>query len=317
MRPTRHSFLDTADLDAFDARTAALEDPRPHPTEAALSQLGAAIMSETLDLVLGTALEDHVRTVCEALLGGLHTGVQRLDREADRARDVLAGRLRDFDGTEVADVDLQAARQAAEAADVAAMGLAYVRDAAAEAYGAATGEAWSPWRTGGRPLRTTAAEIEAREALRAVRERRLSACAPDGPVVALRGAPSAVAEADGMRLFDALNWARGQWPGMALATTGAAGPERLARSWAGQKGVRLIVARPDFARHGRAAPFRANDELMALEPVCVLALTAPVGGGEAAGRPFGPALGLLQQARARGVRAIRIGRRPGAPEAAG
>jgi hypothetical protein len=32
MRPLP-SFFNTADFDVFDARTAALQDPRPHPTE--------------------------------------------------------------------------------------------------------------------------------------------------------------------------------------------------------------------------------------------------------------------------------------------
>lgn len=308
MSAHRHSYLETTALDAFDARTAALEDPRPHPTEPALVQLGRAVMSEVLDLVLDTALEDHVALLCEGLLGGLHTGLLRVERAADRARDELARLLRDFDGSEVADTDLQAARRTAEAADVAAEGWALVRDAAAEAYGSATGETWSPWRASARPVRTTAAQLDAREALRAMRERRVSAAAPGGPVVILRGAPGATAPEDGMRIFDALNWARGEWPDMVLATTGAPGAERLATSWARQKGVRLVLARPDFQRHGRAAPFRANDDLLALEPACLLALPASLSGAEP--RAFGPALNLLQQARARGVRCVRIARKP-------
>lgn len=311
MRAHPHSFLPTTDLDAFDARTCALEDPRPHPTQAALAQLGAAILSETLDLVLGTALEDYAATICETLLGGLHAGVLRLDREADRERDELARLLRDFDGSEVADNDLQAARRRAEAADVAAAALAFARDAGAEAYATATGEVWSPWRGGARPVRATAAVIEAREALRAVRERRQADCHPQGPVVAFRGAPGADSAEDAGRVFDALNWARAEWPDMALATTGAPGAERFAKTWARQKGVRLILARPDFDRHGRAAPFRANDELLALEPVCVLALSASLAaGGAEPRRPFGPALNLVQLAQERGVRCVRIaGRR--------
>lgn len=311
MSAHRRTYLETTALDAFDARTAALEDPRPHPTEPALAQLGRAVMSEVLDILLGTALEDHAAALCEGLLGGLHTGLLRIERSADRARDELARLLRDFDGSEVADTDLQAARCAAESADVAAEGWAYVRDAAAEAYGAATGEAWTPWRAGARPVRTTAAQLDAREALRAMRERRLSAATPGGPVVVLRGAPGATASEDGMRIFDALNWARDEWPDMVLATTGAPGAERLATSWARQKGVGLVLARPDFQRHGRAAPFRANDDLLALEPLCLLALPATL--ADPRSRAFGPVLNLLQQARVRGVRCVRIGRKPAPP----
>jgi hypothetical protein len=312
--PTRPDALQLAAataLDTFDARTTALGDPRPHPPEAALVQLGEALMTELLDLVLGGALEDHAEVICEALLSGLHVGVQRLDREAERARDRLGELLRGFDGGEVADTEIQAVRDEAERADVAATALAFARDAAARTYGAATGEAWSPWRSGGRPVRLSAAVIEAREAIRAARARRQAAADPGGPVVAFRGAPAADTALDAMRIFDALNWARGAWPDMALALTGAPGAERLARSWARQKGVRLVLARPDFERHGRAAPFRANDELLALEPVCVLLLSRSLS-AERPGRPFGPVLSLAEAARGQGLRCLRIGPSRGA-----
>jgi hypothetical protein len=55
MRP-HTSFFNTAEMDAFDARTAALQDPRPHPTEPQLVQLGHALMTEIVDVVLGGAL---------------------------------------------------------------------------------------------------------------------------------------------------------------------------------------------------------------------------------------------------------------------
>jgi hypothetical protein len=43
-----------------------------------------------------------------------------------------------------------------------------------------------------------------------------------------------------------LNWAHAQWPDMALATSGAKGGEKLAIKWAKQKGVTLVLAKPDF-----------------------------------------------------------------------
>jgi hypothetical protein len=303
---TAAPFLDTADLDAFDALTAALGDPRPHPTEAALSQLGQGLMTELLDLLLGSALEDHVVVISEALIGGLHGGAQRLERAADRARDALARGLRDFDASEVADHDLQQARAETDAADAAVRAMEIVRDAAAEAYAAATGESWSPWRGGVRPSGATAGQVDAAHALRARQARRLAEADAGGQVVAFRGAPAAATPEDAMRIFDALNWAQAEWPQMSLALTGAPGAERIARRWASQKHVRLILARPDFERHGRGAPFRANDTLMALEPVCVLALSMSVAGVGGAGRPFGPVLNLAQQAHAAGVRCVRI-----------
>lgn len=94
---------------------------------------------------------------------------------------------------------------------------------------------------------------------------------------------------------------------MALATTGAKGAERLAIRWAQKKNVTLVLARADFDRHGKAAPFRANDELMALEPVCCLTLAQLLDAGRASRtHPFGPALNLAQEAVARGVQHLAI-----------
>ncbi|TAJ71804.1 MAG: DUF2493 domain-containing protein [Phenylobacterium sp.] len=306
MRP-HPTFLNTADLDGFDARTAALQDPRPHPTEPQLVQLGRALLGEALDMLLGGALEDHVVPICETLIGGLHAGVQRLERDADREREQLADRLRTFDGSEVADVDLQEAKARADALDVAAAAMGFVRDAAAEAYAVATGEVWSPWRGSVRGG-ISAAQLDAQAALRAIEDRKRAVAHPGDEVVAFRASPRSDAPEDAGRIFDALNWARTEYPGMSLALTGAKGGERLAKRWAQQKGVRLVLARPDFERFGRAAPFRANDQLMALQPVCVLVLPESLGrAAEAGAPPFGPAMNLAEQARRRGVRCVRIG----------
>ena len=306
MRP-HPPFFNTADLDAFDARTAALEDPRPHPTEPQLAQLGTALMTELLDVLMDTAFEGHLSTICETFIGGLHAGAQRLERDADRRRDALAEQLRDFDGSEVADVELQDAKQQAAATDVAVRAVEIVRDAAATAYATATGEVWSPWRGSTRPGQATAAQIDAETALRARAARQTADTDAGDFVVAFRASPRGDAAEDARRIFDALNWAKAEWPGMSLALTGARGGERLAKRWAQQKGVRIVLARPNFERHGRAAPFRANEALMQLDPVCVLTLAHSLNAERADARgAFGPALNLAQRAQAAGVQALRI-----------
>jgi len=300
-----HAFS-TSDT-AFDVQAAALEDPRPHPTEAALVQLGHAVMTELLDLVGDTALEDVQTILAESLIGAFHSAAGRIERDADRARDRMRSLERDFDGSEMADTELQDATRVARSADVAQAACELIRDAAAEVLTTATGEVWTPWRGSRRGTRLTAAQLEAKQALRSIERRRSSEADPGGPVVAFRGAPFADSQADANRIFDALNWARSQWPDMALATTGARGAERLAIRWAQQKGVTLVLARADFDRHQKAAPFRANDELMALEPTCCLTLAQSLDEARAAGsHPFGPALNLAQQATARGVQHLAI-----------
>lgn len=292
---------------AFDVQAAALDDPRPHPTEAALTQLGHAIMTELLDLTGETALQDVQAVLAESLIGAFHSAAGRIEREADRARDRMRMLERDCDGSEMADGELQEATQQARAADVAQAAAELIRDAAADAYTTITGEVWTAWRGSRRGSRLTAAQLEAKQAIRSAERRKAAAADPRGPVVAFRGAPFADTAEDARRIFDALNWAMSQWPDMALATTGAKGAEKLAIRWAQQKGVTLVLARPDFERHGKAAPFRANDELVALEPICSLTLAQSLDPERAErSHPFGPALNLAEQAQAHGVRHVAI-----------
>lgn len=298
-------------LTAFEAQALLLEDPRAYPQEDALHQVGHAVMNEVLDLITDTALEDFTGLICEALIGAFHSAVGRIERDADKARDALNGLVRDFDGSEILDVEIQDATRKARAADVAVLALEIVRDASAANYTISTGEVWSPWKGSVRASRTTAAQIEARDALRASRASKHAAAYPGSTIVAFRAAPQADTAEDANRIFDALNWARAQWPDMALATSGAKGGEKLAIKWAKQKGVTLVLAKADFDRNGRAAPFRANDELLELDPVCVLTLANSLNlerGG--ALQPFGPALNLGQKASEKGIRHQAIRARP-------
>lgn len=304
-----HAF-NSADT-AFDVMAAGLEDARPHPTETALVQLGHAMMTELLDVVGETALEDVQAILAESLIGAFHSAAGRIEREADRARDRMRVLERDFDGSELADTELQEATLKARSADVAQMAAELVRDAASEMYTTVTGEVWTAWRGSRRGTHLTAAQLEAKQALRGIEARRRAEQDPGGPIVAFRAAPTADTAADANRIFDALNWAKSQWPDMALATTGAKGAEKLAIRWARQKGVKLVLARADFERHGKAAPFRANDALLALQPACCLTLCKSLDPQRAGGEtPFGPALNLAQQAAAQGLRHMAIRHRP-------
>jgi hypothetical protein len=297
------SPLSSDRLTAYEAQTLQLEDIRTHPPEAALHQLGHSLMTELMDVVGETALEDFHILISEALIGAFHSAAQRIERDADKARDQLAGLVRDFDGSEVLDTEIQDATRKACAADVATLAMEIVRDAAAAAYTTTTGEVWSPWKGSVKASRTTAAQIEARDALRSAKARKHAATDPGAIIVAFRAAPQADTAEDAGRIFDALNWAKDQWPDMALATSGAKGAEKLAIKWAKQKGVTLVLAKADFDRHGRAAPFRANDEMLALDPVCVLTLANSINPERASDlKPFGPALNLAQKAAGRGLR---------------
>ncbi len=284
----------------------AATDDRRYPEDEALAHTGCAIMTELLDVMLDTPLEDHLM-IAEGILGGLHTAAQRIEREADRARDDMNRGMRDFDGSEVADTELQEATRKARACDASLEAVEKIRDAAAAAYTVSTGEVWSPWKGYIRQTPTTAALIDAKDAIRSNKAARHAATTPGAVIVAFRASPQAVSALDATRIFDALNWAKETYPTMALVTTGLKGAEKIAMRWAQQKRVTIVLAKADFNRHGRAAPFRANDEMMALDPVHVLTLagTLEAAGGEPQ-TPFGPALNLAQEAARKGVPHIAV-----------
>ena len=301
------SHLLFGDLSQFEALCAAVQDDRPHPEQAQLEQLGAALMTETLDVIADTALEDYASPIAEGLIGAFHSIILRLQRDWDRAASEVKRLTRDFDGSEIADVELQEATRKAHAAEAAIRAMEMIRDQANDTYATHTGEVWSPWRGSTRRTASTAAQIDAREALRAKTARAHATVDPGAQVVAFRGSPFANTDVDAGRIYDALNWARSRWPDMKLATTGCKGAEKLAMSWARDHHVDHIGVRFDTPTHKKAAPFRANDELLALEPVIVLTLAGSLHEGRsAASQPFGPALNAGQKAEEQGIRHLPV-----------
>ena len=49
---------------------------------------------------------------------------------------------------------------------------------------------------------------------------------------------------------------------MVLVHGGGPGAEKIAARWAESRGVHQVVCKPDWTAHGRAAPFRRNDQLL-------------------------------------------------------
>ncbi len=301
------SLLLVGDLSPFEALCAAAQDYRPHPEQAQLEQLGLALMTEVLDVIGDTALEDYQTPIAEGLIGAFHSIAGRLQREFDRAADDVKRLSRDFDGSEIADVELQEATAKAHAVEAAIRAVEMIRDQARETYTLHTGEIWTPWRGSARRTASTAAQIDAREALRAKQARTHAATDPGAHVVAFRGAPMANTAEDANRVYDALNWALAQWPDMKLTTTNCAGPERLAIGWANGKHVDHVLTPFDKAKHAKAAPFRANDAMIALEPVIVFTLARSLNLERAAQtQTFGAVLDVGQKAEARGIRHLPI-----------
>jgi len=81
-----------------------------------------------------------------------------------------------------------------------------------------------------------------------------------GALVAVAGGKTV---ADPGAVIRSLDRARAKYADLVLVHGGGPGVERIAAQWAERNGVHQVVCKPDWQRHGRAAPFRRNDDLLA------------------------------------------------------
>ncbi len=186
----------------------------------------------------GTQLADERRNLLWGFVNTLDAQTQRLDRAEN----------------------LTARRDAFEV----------LRDTAAEAYRVETGEVWRP-RRGSHVSQTgklTSAVIEARDFQRAKKDRENTAHLPQGTLVAVAGGKEA---GDAGKIIAHLDKVKAKYADVVLVHGGGSGAEKIAAGWAERNGVHQVVCKPDWDAHGRAAPFRRNDELLSLLPKGVIA----------------------------------------------
>ena len=218
----------------------------------------------------GVQLADEREQMLWGFVNMLHAQTQRLDRAVDR----LAPDMRDLqtaqDGSEVKAHELELLTDRARNLGDRRDAFETLRDGAAEQYRAVTGETWRP-RHGSHTSRTgalTSAAIDARDFIRARKDREIQAHLPQGTLVAIAGGKDV---ADAGAVIRSLDKARAKYADMVLVHGDGPGVERIAAQWAETNGVHQVVCKPDWDRHGRAAPFRRNDELLNLLPKGVIA----------------------------------------------
>ena len=261
------------------------QDPNLHPGDPLdLPDLRAAfedshlpaIVQEIVDLAAerlcadGTKLADERESLIWGLVNCFHAQTQRLDRALDRMQPELRNLQRAQDGSEVRSLELERLTDKAHNTSDRRDALEIFRDCAADAYRARTGDVWRP-RHGSHASRTghlTSAAIDARDFMRARKDRETTAHLPEGTLIAIAGGRDV---ADPAAVIARLDKAREKYADMVLVHGGGPGVEKIAARWAERNGVHQIVCKPDWDRHGRAAPFRRNDDLLNLLPKGVIA----------------------------------------------
>ena len=218
----------------------------------------------------GTQLADERESLLWGFVNTLHMQTVRLDRAVDKLAPKLKELQRAQDGTEINAWELERIIERAQHLGERRDAFEQLRDAAAERYRADTGNTWRP-RYGSHTSRTsqlTSAAIDARDFLRARQNEKTQAHLPQGTLVAVTGSKPVD---DANRICAALDNVRTKYPDMVLVHGGGPGAEKIAARWAESKGVHQVVCKPDWNAHGRAAPFRRNDELLNLLPKGVIA----------------------------------------------
>ena len=218
----------------------------------------------------GFQLADEREPMLWGFVNMLDAQVRRLDRSVDRLVPQMRDLERAQDGTEINARELELVTDRARNLGDRRDAFEKMRDAAAEHYRTETGDTWRP-RRGSHTSQTghlTSAAIDARDFQRARKDRETRAHLPEGTLVAVAGGKEV---RDAGAIIARLDKAKAKNADLILVHGGGPGVERIAAQWAERNGVHQVVCKPDWNAHGRAAPFRRNDELLNLLPKGVIA----------------------------------------------
>ncbi len=243
-------------------------DPRPLPD----ARLAAGAIADMFDALAGCLQDTRIEPDLDDLLWNLVNIFQRAGGHADRKLDdneqVQRRLQREQDGSEIRSVELERAIREGISLIERRDAMEFFREAAAEQYRALTRKAWVP-RTGSRANQKalTAALIDSRDFLDARLRQKAASLLPEGTRIAFTGG----ADADHSAVWDSLDRARNRHPDMILLHGATpTGAERAAACWAESRGVVQVAFRPDWNRHGKAAPFKRNDRMLEALPVGVI-----------------------------------------------
>ncbi len=176
-------FGATPGTDEFDSRDVWDEDDALDAVHAAFEILAGGIGPD------GTQLADERESLLWGFVNMLDAQTQRLDRSADRLIPGLRDLQHEQDGSEIKSRELELTTDQVQNLSARRDAFERMRDAAAEDYLNATGQTWRP-RTGSHTSQTgklTSAAIDARDFMRARKDRKTQAHLPEGTLVAVTG----------------------------------------------------------------------------------------------------------------------------------
>ena len=258
------------ELQLYGYRRGNEPDPRPLPDPEQVNHALCDVFDALVGALADTRLEPDLEPLLWSAVNLFHRAGQRVERELD-SNELHQRRLQsEQDGSEINSLALEQATAEGLSLIERRNALEHMREQAADHYEHHTGNAWRP-QTGSKVSHKhlTAAMIDSRDFIAARKRADQQTLLPAGPKIAVTGGANFN---DHRLIWDLLDKAHAKHPDMVLIHGGTAtGAELIAAKWAKTRKVPQIAFKPDWTRHGKAAPFKRNDALLEAFPIGVLA----------------------------------------------
>mgnify|MGYP002713935927 CR=1 FL=1 len=244
-------------------------DHRPAPEARIIEGAVADIFDALVATITDTSLDFDLPDLLWSTVNMFHRAADRIEQKLDDNEQAQKQLQREQDGSEVKSLQLERLVDIGKNLIERRDGMESFREAAAERYRIATGSPWSQ-RTGSRVnhRNLTAAMIDSRDFLAAKRRAETEVMLPAGPKVAVTGGAGFN---DHRLIWGRLDQVHAKHPEMVLLHGGTPkGAELIASRWADHRKVPQVAFRPDWTKHGKAAPFKRNDAMLDVLPVGIL-----------------------------------------------
>lgn len=246
-------------------------DPRPLPDDRLAGGAVAEMFDALVSCLTDTRIEPDLEDLAWGIVNVFQRAGERVERELDDNEQAQKRLQREQDGSEVKSVELE--RKIAEGITMIERRdtMEFFRDVAAEQFRIHLGTPWLP-RSGPMVNRKalTSAVLDSRKHIdkRAYQDARV--LNPDGTRIVLS---SGADFNDHLLIYATLDKVFAQYPDMILMHGATpTGGERIAACWARDRNVPQDPRKPDWNRHGRAAPFKRNDAILEAMPKGVIML---------------------------------------------
>ena len=265
--PTEHAL---SELELYGYRPDGnTPDPRLVPEdnviEGAVSDIFDALISTMADTPLDTELDDLLWSTVNIF----HRAADRIERKLDDNEQAQKRGQREQDGSEIKAVELERLIEVGQGLIERRDSLEVFRDSAAKHYLRTTGTPWSP-RSGSQVNHRalTSAMIDSRDFITARKRAEREVLLPAGPKIAFTGG---LEFNDHKLIWAKLDQVHAKHPDMVLMHgKSPKGAEKIAARWADHRNVTQIGFSPDWTKHGRAAPFKRNDQMLDVLPIGVM-----------------------------------------------